>query len=672
MTEIQEYEVKEYIRTMQSRMVRHSFDHLPETMENRTAMIVVKNELLKSIPDSPISEHVSQVIVDPEHKERFTDSNGPFILYCDGENSRGLIDITTILLNPELRLRRAAIAELDRQIIQHSKNHRLFLNPQTRQRIDELRETVSSDDIRESLTASIEINDLLVDDYFYQLAGVRQCNELRLDNELPELLNRILAPNQRTIQFLLQLPVWSPSRQQPDIERFRNRIIEEMSSLDEVLREYFRLFGHLPLAGNNSATGVVASWIEKHGLPDDPWELIWNWANINGSPLACYHACQLICGNPEWIPEGYYQAILEKITGIVLGAANNERWQLRCNLARHYCRHLEALDSGADGERVAAFAWWLSESLSAMIDRFSSDVRKVCVPILNDAFKVSDEVWGVARPPASASSLRYATLFSKSVWATSILCELSGSGLLNHVSQVGKEMVELEKALCGLSYNSVVPGVNEQGGFAFEFSTTLLTQHIARVKSDSVNVSLDIVHSTLTTARLDCGLVPLIKELSKADDSTAKIVAHELRLQSMCGVPPCETLFESFSDVDWRNGVLGKFDEQTVELVCTAAIEIALHDSERDWRTYLPHFLAIACEESQQEDRKRLLFAYTLVASLATDSVSAVERLLKGEGRRDYEEYVSNWRKRIEDMTPVSPAWISSKLRGMKSILYIG
>lgn len=672
MAEIQEHEVKEYIRTMQSRMMRHSFDHLPQALDARTAMIVVKNQLLKSMPKSPIPEYLAQVVEDPEHVDRWPGSYGPYILYRDGEKSRGLIELTRVLLNPELRLRRAALAELDRQLAQHSEKQSLFLSPQTQQRIAELREEVSSEDIQESLAASIEVNDLLEDDYFYQLAGVRQCVQLRLDSELPALFSRVLAPNERTIQFLLQLPIWSPQRQQADIKQLRDRIVEESSSLHEVLREYFRLFGHLPLAGDYSAAGVVASWIERHNLPDDPWNLIWDWANKNGSPLACYHACQLLCQTPSCVPREYREALLGTIAGIVLGAADDERWQLRCNLARHYCRHLEALDSGADGERVAAFAWWLAEYLGDMIDGFSSEARDVCTSILTEAFRISDEVWTVARPPVSLSTLRYATLFSRSIWATAILCELSGSESLEWLDHQSNAIVVLEKALCRLPYNPVISDEEQQASFAFESTATLLAQRIGEVRSDSVDESLEQTQSTLIAARLDRGFEQLITELSTADDSIARVVAHELRLQSMCRTAPYEALFESFSDANWRNGVLIDSSEEVVDLVCSAMIEVAIHDSRHDWRTYLPHFLALVCDEAQQEDKKRHLFACTVVASMAANSVSAVERLLKGDGRRLYEEFVAQWRQRIENVTPLAPAWIGARLRGMKAVLYVG
>ena len=671
MTEKSEHETIEYVRTLQSRMLRQSIDHLPGAVDGRTAMIVVKNGLLKETPESQIPSDIVEVIEDARHPRRWPGSSRPFIVFSEGERRRGLIELTTVLLNPESRLRNAAIAELDRQVATHSKTG-LFLSPSTRLRLDTLREVISGDGLRDSLSASIEIADLLRDDFFYQLAGIRQCVDLQLDSELPDLFTQVLAPSDRTIRFLLELPVWSPQRQEEAIEKLRSDIIECATDFGELLRQYYRLFGHLPLAEMNSAAGVVSEWVDLHGLPDDPWEVIWDWANGNGSPLACYHACQLLCRNPSWVPEKLRQQFLRTIAGVVLGAVNDERWQRRCNLARHYCKHLEALSPGADGERVAAYAWWLAEYLGDMIDRFPNHSRSVCATILAEAFQISDEVWTVARPPTSVSSLRYATLFSRSIWATAILCELSEPELLSWLGGDSRESEVFEEALCKLPFNAV--GWRGVGAmvYCFDGSTKALENRLAGVRRESTDPSLKQIQSTLAKARSDGGLARLIEELPKANHSVALIVSHELRLRAMCSEPPCETLFELFSDSDWRNGVLVECDEDVVELVCSAAIEVALHDKKRDWRTYLPHLFALACEDASTETKKRHLFACTIVASLSTDSASAVERLLHGACRRDYDDFVTKWRERIDNLKPVAPAWISAKLRGMKAVLYVG
>jgi hypothetical protein len=55
------------------------------------------------------------------------------------------------------------------------------------------------------------------------------------------------------------------------------------------------------------------------------------------------------------------------------------------------------------------------------------------------------------------------------------------------------------------------------------------------------------------------------------------------------------------------------------------------------WYEQLPHLYAFPCEELRQDKNKRkLLFAFTVISSLAADSVSAIDRLLKSGDRFIY------------------------------------
>ncbi len=365
--------------------------------------------------------------------------------------------------------------------------------------------------------------------------------------------------------------------------------------------------------------------------------------------------------------------MLSAVVDIVKGAAVDCRWKLRCDLARHYSRHLESLDVGADGERVAAYAWWLAEFTSNLIDSFDDHSRRQCSELLVEAFRISEEVWTVARPSVSTSSLRYATLYCRSIWATAILCELSISGMLKFVDGHGDAIDILTKALSNMPYNAVVSENEEEGTYTFQGTTTLLAAELAEMRPESEkNELLQRRHAILSKTRLAGGLAACVMELPVSEQLAVDIIMHELRLQAMCGMPPSKVVFQCLSDRAWRQDVLINGTEQAVELFFSATIEMLMHEPEEDWRKYLPHFFAISCEEAQQHDKKRQLFAYTVAASLAANSVSAIERLLKGQHRRDYEEFVAKWRERIEQVTRVAPRWIAAKLRGLKCILYVG
>lgn len=669
MPEISLQDREEYLRAVQARMMRHSFAHVLKTLDARTTIICAKNHLFQKPLKSPLPQDVLRVIEKPKHVRRMGGTKGPLLAFRQGANGRGIIELGTLFLNPDRRVRRAAIAELERQIQQPEP----LLSPQTRTRFDELRDAILKNDLHDSLGASVELYDSLQNDYFYQSAALSQCASLRIDEDLSVHLQALLAPNEVTMQFLVGLPVWSAERQDADIQAMCRDILQSATSLHDLLSEYFRLFGHLPLAGRTSAAGVVAGWREKYGDPKAPWQTVWAWVKENGSPLASYHACQVLCHTPEWVGDEHRQSLLSGLAEVIRGPSGNARWKRRCDLARQYCRHLEALSPGADGERVAAFAWWFAEMLGARIDTFPQPVLQIANGIIDNASAASDEVWTVARPFATVSPLRYATLFSGSMWSTAMMCELAESPLAEfadkHKGILGALAVSLVKpAYCEVDR----PGNDQTIWYSFQHTTSAFSERVAVLVDAETAASIRSARAVLTDARHAPGLGTMVRQLPSYDESVARAIAHEVRLAAYRGDAPGADLWDSFADATWREQVLAKGEQTSVELLCNAAIQLQLTDPSHEWRSYLPHFLALTCEDlAADRERKRVLFAYTVVASIAVDSVSAVERLLTGAHRRDYQEFVEKWRERIERLTPLAPAWIAARLRGMKAVLYV-
>ena len=168
-----------YLRAIRARMMHQSSDLSKTIMRERPSF--VRRTTSFGMPlKSPLPEDVLRVVEHPNDARRLRRSEGPLIAFRKGKEGRGLIELATLFLNPELRVRRAAIAELGRQLGQHQP----FLSPETRKRCEDLRDAVLMDDAEDSLEASVAIHDCLRDDYFYQLAGLRQCAELRVDEEV--------------------------------------------------------------------------------------------------------------------------------------------------------------------------------------------------------------------------------------------------------------------------------------------------------------------------------------------------------------------------------------------------------------------------------------------------------------------------------------------------------
>jgi len=654
---------------VRAHLIVHAFKDRLGNLDGRTALIVLKHRLFAVSRNGPVTVDMVPPIYRAWPHRRRGEATGPLLVSVQ-KDGRTISELKMLLLDPALRVRQAAFAELGR-LIEACPD---LVCPETRSRLAAISEAAIIDNEADALSAAVEVADLLDADFLYQLAGFRECSALKLEDSIYPFLQRLLSPDITAMRFLLALPVWSPSRQQDVVESLISRMVNEASSLSALLAAYYRYFGHLALSGTASAGGVVARWCRSHEIRDDPDAEILNWAREAGSPLAEYHRCEVLCRNPQWLNAEQRAKWLNSCIAVIRGVTHDGPWHVRVDLARHYCRHLETLSPHADGERVAAMAWWLAEQVGAMVATADKKSQARCTEQIAVACRASEEAWLLGRPPVQASKLRYATLFSASLWGTALLAALAESP--TPLSEPERESIADEigailakPAFIHLGFPDDVGG----GVYAFERPTDRLAECVrTHLQDQAVAGRLERLIDFQARARCPPEFAKLLLEWAPVDEFDKLLLAHELRLAAHCSPAVAESVWQAFSNDGWRQRILLGCTDDIVELVCTAAIELQCTDSDREWQVYLPHFFALACAESEnRSDRQRLLFAYIVAASLAANSVSAVQRLLSEPDRQDFADMVDEWRKRIERAIPIAPPWISAKLRGLKAVLYI-
>ncbi|QDU94485.1 hypothetical protein [Lignipirellula cremea] len=662
MTTNEEMLTREQLRVLQTRMLRHAIDHMPEQIDRRTALIFTKNELLNAPLDFSFPEACLEAVERPESPVRCQSTRGPLLVLSLEKTTRTSIDLVTFLLSPDVRFRQGALRELDRQM----KLYDPFISPSTRNKAETLRPAITQQEAS-GLSAAVELSDALKGDYFYNLAGCGQSARLELEDQLREFLRKVLIPTEAMVHFLLDLPIWSPLRQRAELTaRLSQAAVGQ--SLSEFLDKYFRYFGHLPLGGEFSAANAFTTWLEQH-----PWHVsypakVWSWARKNGSPLATYHACQLLLGHQARL-SGSEKRVLVRQVAAMQSNHGFVSWQQRCTLAAHYCRHLELVAPGADGERVAAMSWWLSERLACLGDGFSKRAMVVYESEIKTASASSHELWRTCRPPVSGSSLRYATLYLPSIWASSALCELANSKLDSLLGQMSKERELIAQSLAPpvARLDGLEPSAS---GKAYAFEYPLGEFHAAVVQMASRRKTRKTRTNRSNNSMPDRSIEDQVRWLHTAGDKEAVVLA--LRAASYSGNVAPTPIWEAFSDPNWRRAVLVQGSPRAVELMTEAALELVARDEDHDWRSYLPHFLAIAADdESNSPEGRKILFDMIVLVSISVDSVSAIERLLRGVGRNRHEEVAKEWREKIERLTPHAPSWVASRMRGIKCVLYV-
>jgi hypothetical protein len=96
-----------------------------------------------------------------------------------------------------------------------------------------------------------------------------------------------------------------------------------------------------------------------------------------------------------------------------------------------------------------------------------------------------------------------------------------------------------------------------------------------------------------------------------------------------------------------------------------------LADNRDKWFSHLPHYIAELCEQEEDEERRRVLFLYVIHTSLASDTVSAVRRLLRGDQKAKFVDFVKEYRARAEVMRSDYPPWVAGKLRGLMASMHV-
>ena len=72
----------------------------------------------------------------------------------------------------------------------------------------------------------------------------------------------------------------------------------------------------------------------------------------------------------------------------------------------------------------------------------------------------------------------------------------------------------------------------------------------------------------------------------------------------------------------------------------------------------------------KDDERRRHLFLYTLQSSVTSETVSAIECLLKGKSRMVYQSHVDDYRQRLAGSEAWYPAWVKAKIRPYLATLH--
>src|SRR5205823_4328977 len=94
------------------------------------------------------------------------------------------------------------------------------------------------------------------------------------------------------------------------------------------------------------------------------------------------------------------------------------------------------------------------------------------------------------------------------------------------------------------------------------------------------------------------GLFHALKRLATLDEARQRLTVHRLHVTAVAGEVSADILWEIVADPRWRHETFLKSGDGSVGLLYDALAEVQARQGGK-WTSHLPHFLALACEQSQ-------------------------------------------------------------------------
>lgn len=642
------------------------------------AFALLKHLNLCDDPDPRFGEDLDlDILAKPEHPRRLRVPAGPLVFFfSEAKDKITALELSRLFYSPLLHVRQAAFNAFDVSVRENKQN----LTPKTQNIIRENAAGLLDDDASKWRVAAVAMADAIKDDIFCSINAVRQALSLNPSPRdlLGEFVPRVLRPATSSLDSIV-LAVGNPELQKDKIAGIIANCADSSDSLEKVCDLYYQLLGHLPLAPASALGTVVERWASRT-KSNNIWETLWKWADSIAGPMPRYHVCYALAMKPEWIPTDRFQVFWDEVLHIVHVPGKEETahkwavaWRLRYELARHYCYHLEARLPESDGGNIANIAWWLAEQVSGIFRNTPETQKYYRETWIAKELDISGFVWQLANPYIKSSALRSATLTQPSLWSVSLLSAIAASP-----SALRLETMTVDQK--GRFYDAIIKTVlgsvplrdksNGKETYAFECPILPVAEKWIECQEGEDRNSLeDLVKGAvkLSSREYFQNRLLRINESEKPDQ-----IFVGLALRNLVHSDPsiAETVWSCLSDSAWRDKCFGQLDLGAFGHLAEAILNLQIYQREQ-WFSALPHYFAEACDKATDPDRKKDLFNYTVQSCLVSDTVSAIERLLKGRNRKDYIEMVSNHREQIESALPLCPGWVAGKLRAVMSSLHV-
>ncbi len=664
---------------MSHRMLHYAFkDYEPDTLT------------FKKLQDTRMYNEEAHLLVDNMREDRIVSGSGedispsPFLVYEEKDaedSSRWLhIRLSELILSNKLNLRKFALKRIDFMAAEET----ISVTESLKSIIKNTHDDILKKEVGFWLPAALRLSTALDDDVLVTLHGVKQCvksspvNMFGFNYFLPKLL----FPSRSSIESILLNPA-NPEEEHKQISQLLDDFVRDASSLQDLCESYFLKLGHLPLAPEFSLAEAVRKWA-LHNEGENIWKEVWDWAQKQSIPTANYHACCVFILLPQFILAEGLNFLWEKIVKVVYVSSSiarsqpeSVRWGIVNDLVLNYTFLLESIFPDTKGALIINIAWWLATRVATLFTNIiEEDLLRFREDWIKPALNRSRNMWIVACPRIENSDLYNATHTMPLPWGLALISVMSVCKKFNALLPFEQPNEIKDKFHDGLTSSLItllpipIEMKKEKATFAFEMPIVSLVCEWSKGQIAEKRNELDELIQASNALDSREKICSELRDCSKSTSTNQDLTAIALKTIAYRDPEIASGIWSIISNKDWRFEFFKNVPNKVLDIFLNVLTVLQVK-SEGDWLSYLPHYLAEQCEIEDDEKKREKLFLYLIFMSYASDSISAIQRLLRGEQKAKYVSIVEKHRKSIEANCFQYAPWVSGKMRAMLAGLYI-
>ncbi|MFC1676715.1 hypothetical protein ACFL3G_06585 [Planctomycetota bacterium] len=644
-------------------IAKMAFKH-QDTVDLCTWGFLNKNKI--SADPNPIgNDKIYEILFNKEHKDRIvTHSEGIWLCFKeDGKPTAAEIAYMVFSSNSQFR---KAVYEY---FLKMKPGHQIGHNALAKLRKIE-GELLSDNWIK----SAISFCDIIKADWLYNLMGLKQAIEMKDESAIEECATNVFRPSIASAESI-GIGVLQPSYARDSYVKDILRITEEISEVEDLLDEYYIKYGHIPLCYDNSIYTALEDFFVKHPCNDqEKWNKLWRWAERKNSPLSRFHVCCYFVRSSNKTPKEQLQVLFDELLNIIHIPAKDgselqwtSAWRLRCELAKHFGQFLESRLPGANTERIYSQAWWMAEKIASLYGNNPEDIESIRKYTISPEEDMSNLVWQMSRARTVASSLRYATLMTSSLWAISIISQID-NGFIDYICKTNLQNKELFfKSVLGFTVGCFPLKSADEINCVYAYDKTCIdvAEYLSKQLEDVETKGPFIAVLPAIRNLADSGnIINQVKSINEQSEGEQLLEAVAMRVMAYTdSLEKGNEIWDVICNEEWLTSTLSTVkNEYVIDILITSLLEILLQKQNK-WAWQLPHLFSIVCQNNIENERvKKFAFVCVVISSIYSDTCSALKRTLQ-TNKSDVIELREEWNKRLQEIYHIAPDCTRARLR---------